>query len=84
MQTFHPNQTFRDLTGHWPEPVTTDENGEAEFRCPPGKRERVVHVLVGAEGMWCARGSAGVLAMGGIAPYNSASLWQTTQRTTWW
>lgn len=37
MQTFHPNQTFRDLTGHWPEPVTADENGEAEFRCPPGK-----------------------------------------------
>jgi alpha-amylase len=37
MQTFHPNQTFRDITGHWPEPVTADENGEAEFRCPPGK-----------------------------------------------
>jgi alpha-amylase len=37
MQTFRPNQTFRDLTGHWPEPVTADENGEAEFRCPPGK-----------------------------------------------
>jgi alpha-amylase len=37
MQTFHPNQTFRDLTGHWPEPVTADESGHAEFRCPPGK-----------------------------------------------
>jgi alpha-amylase len=37
MQTFHPNQTFRDLTGHWPEPVTADESGEAEFRCPAGK-----------------------------------------------
>jgi alpha-amylase len=37
MQTFHPNQTFRDLTGHWPEPVTADETGQAEFRCPPGK-----------------------------------------------
>jgi alpha-amylase len=37
MQTFHPNQTFRDVTGHWPEPVTADENGDAEFRCPPGK-----------------------------------------------
>ena len=28
--------TFRDVTGHWPEPITTDENGTAEFRCPPG------------------------------------------------
>jgi alpha-amylase len=37
MKTFRPGATFRDLTGHWPEPVTTDENGEAEFRCPPGK-----------------------------------------------
>jgi alpha-amylase len=37
MQTFRPNQTFRDLTGHWPEPVTADEGGHAEFRCPPGK-----------------------------------------------
>jgi hypothetical protein len=29
-------QTFRDLTGQWPEPVTTDDQGVAEFRCPPG------------------------------------------------
>jgi alpha-amylase len=37
MKTSKPNQTFRDLTGHWPEPITTDESGEADFRCPPGK-----------------------------------------------
>ena len=36
MQTHHPGQTFRDLTGHWPEPVTADDSGEADFRCPPG------------------------------------------------
>jgi alpha-amylase len=28
--------TFRDVTGHWPEPVTTDENGEGTFPCPGG------------------------------------------------
>jgi alpha-amylase len=37
MKTFQPGKTFRDLTGHWPEPVTTDENGEADFHCPGGK-----------------------------------------------
>jgi alpha-amylase len=37
MATTRASKTFRDMTGHWPEPVTTDENGEAEFRCPPGK-----------------------------------------------
>jgi alpha-amylase len=36
MQTGKARTTFRDLTGHWPEPVTTDANGDAEFRCPPG------------------------------------------------
>jgi alpha-amylase len=36
MSTGKRHVTFRDLTGHWPEPVTTDENGEAEFHCPPG------------------------------------------------
>jgi alpha-amylase len=36
MQTGKPKTTYRDLTGHWPEPVTTDANGEGEFRCPPG------------------------------------------------
>jgi alpha-amylase len=36
IQTDRPLKTFRDLTGHWPEPVTTDANGEAEFRCPAG------------------------------------------------
>jgi alpha-amylase len=37
MQTFRPGATFRDLTGHWPEPVTADDAGEADFCCPPGK-----------------------------------------------
>ena len=32
----HQKTTFRDVTGHWPEPITTDENGEAEFKCPAG------------------------------------------------
>jgi alpha-amylase len=36
MNTGRPGKTFRDTTGHWPEPVTTDENGEAEFRCKGG------------------------------------------------
>lgn len=36
MQTGRKQTTFRDLTGNWPEPITTDANGEAEFRCPPG------------------------------------------------
>ena len=31
-----PEETFRDLTGHWPEPVTADDAGEAEFHCPAG------------------------------------------------
>jgi hypothetical protein len=37
MKTFRPKCTYRDVTGHWPLPVTTDENGEAEFKCPAGK-----------------------------------------------
>jgi alpha-amylase len=37
MKTFRPKCTYRDITGHWPEPVTTDEHGEAEFVCPAGK-----------------------------------------------
>ncbi len=36
MQTFHAGKTYRDYTGHWPEPVTADEEGWAEFRCLPG------------------------------------------------
>jgi alpha-amylase len=36
MQTQRPNRTFRDVTGHWPEPVTANAEGEAEFHCPPG------------------------------------------------
>ena len=37
MKTFRGEQTFRDITGHWPEPITTNAHGEAEFKCPPGK-----------------------------------------------
>ena len=36
MQTGQPGRTFRDLTGHWPEPVTSGGDGAAEFRCPAG------------------------------------------------
>jgi alpha-amylase len=43
MQTGRKNTTFRDLTGHWPEPVTTDANGEADFKCPAG-----------GVSMWCS------------------------------
>lgn len=37
IKTYHGQHTFRDVTGHWPEPVTTDANGEADFHCPAGK-----------------------------------------------
>lgn len=37
MKTHRPNATYRDLTNHIPEPVTTDADGEAEFVCAPGK-----------------------------------------------
>lgn len=37
MKTFRPGCTYRDVTGHWSEPVTTDADGEAEFRCPAGR-----------------------------------------------
>ena len=35
--------TYRDVTGHWPDPITTDENGEAEFKCQSG-----------SVSVWCA------------------------------
>lgn len=37
MKTFRPNTTYRDITNHVAEPVTTDDTGEAEFTCAPGK-----------------------------------------------
>jgi alpha-amylase len=36
MNTTRPRTTYRDATGQWPEPVTTDDDGWAEFHCPPG------------------------------------------------
>jgi alpha-amylase len=36
MNTGRPKTTYRDLTGNLPEPVTTNENGEAEFHCKGG------------------------------------------------
>ncbi len=36
MKTFHGECTYRDLTGHCPQPITTDHQGEADFPCPPG------------------------------------------------
>ena len=32
----YPKTTYRDVTGHVHDPVTTDEKGAADFRCPPG------------------------------------------------
>lgn len=36
MKTPEAGKTYHDLTGHGPSPVTTDEDGWAEFQCPPG------------------------------------------------
>jgi alpha-amylase len=36
MNTFRPGATFRDATGHIPDPVTADASGWANFRCPDG------------------------------------------------
>ncbi len=36
MEVGQPNRTYIDLTEHIDEPVTTDEKGWAEFRCPAG------------------------------------------------
>lgn len=37
VQTHHPNAKFVDATGHQPDPITTDANGDADFTCPPGQ-----------------------------------------------
>lgn len=37
MNTFRANQQFKDITNHWPEPITTDGEGVAEFKCAAGK-----------------------------------------------
>jgi alpha-amylase len=36
IETRKPDAEFRDCTGHDPEPIRTDAEGAAEFRCPPG------------------------------------------------
>ena len=36
MKTGNPGVTYRDATGHWPEPVTTGDDGSADFKCPAG------------------------------------------------
>ncbi len=36
MKTACPRTTFRDMTGHVPDPVTTDESGDADFHCNSG------------------------------------------------
>lgn len=36
MDTGVINGRFRDITGHWPEPVWTDNRGWGEFKCPGG------------------------------------------------
>ena len=37
IKTRRKKHTFRDITKHWPEPITTDDDGEAEFKCPAGQ-----------------------------------------------
>jgi alpha-amylase len=37
MQVGHPNSVYCDSTEHIKEPVTTNDDGWAEFRCPAGK-----------------------------------------------
>lgn len=37
MNTHQAHATYRDLTNHVAEPVTTDAHGEADFSCAPGK-----------------------------------------------
>ncbi|HEY0009394.1 MAG TPA: alpha-amylase [Tepidisphaeraceae bacterium] len=36
MNTFRPNATFYDITGHIEGKITTNGNGEADFTCPAG------------------------------------------------
>lgn len=36
VETGRPGASFEDATGHEPEPVTTDDSGAADFRCPAG------------------------------------------------
>jgi len=36
IHTFRPNTDFHDVTEHFADTITTDANGWAEFRCPPG------------------------------------------------
>lgn len=36
MSTGVPHRAYLDITNHLEGSITTDENGEAEFRCPPG------------------------------------------------
>jgi alpha-amylase len=36
IETGRPNAEFHDVTGHIPEPISTDGDGAAEFRCPAG------------------------------------------------
>jgi alpha-amylase len=36
IETGKPNAQFHDCTGHDPEPIQTDDQGAAEFRCPAG------------------------------------------------
>lgn len=37
MHTHAPGRTFHDITDHAAEPITTDDEGWAEFHCPAGK-----------------------------------------------
>ena len=37
MKTTRPGTTFRDVTGHWPEPVTTDDERRGRVPMPGGE-----------------------------------------------
>jgi alpha-amylase len=43
MNTFRPHATFRDVTGHIQQPVTTDANGWGNFLCPAASVSVWVH-----------------------------------------
>lgn len=43
MNTFRPNATFTDITGHIAQPITTGADGWANFPCPAGSTSVWVH-----------------------------------------
>ena len=48
MKMAKPKVTYRDLTSHWGEPVTTDDEGWGEFKCPAGNIQCVGALVLGS------------------------------------